>query len=138
MAIQLGIIKVVLESDDSPTRFERFCIDLYSEAEGIELLATSRTWDLGRDARSLAIAGGRYKAILCATLEKDIDEKVKSDISYLTKTSLTQTIIYCSSKPLSEEKCREIESVIRQLYSSVESVQVLGQIQLTSLVERNR
>ena len=39
MAVVPGIIKGVLETDDSPIRFERFCLDIYLDAEGIELVS---------------------------------------------------------------------------------------------------
>lgn len=132
-----GIVKAVFDSDDSPIRFERFCLDIYREAEGVELLPTSLTRDLGRNGRTISILSRESRPVLCATLETDIDAKVKSDILRLGGTTQPRAVVYCCSKSLTEEKCAKIETSIRQLCPSIESVQVLGQIQLTDLSLRH-
>lgn len=136
MGILPGIIKSILDTEDSYLRFERFCLDIYSETEGVDLVPTSRTWDLGRDGRSIStLLEGR--TALCATLERDIDDKVRWDIKRIAQTARFKAVVYCTSKLLSEQKCEDIESTIREEYPSVETVQILGQIQLTSLAERH-
>ena len=136
MGILPGVIKSILENEDNGLRFERLCLDIYSEMEGVELVPTSMTWDLAADGRSIStLLKGRV--VLCATLEKDIDNKAKSDIKRLAQTTQTKTIVYCTSKPLSELKCRSIETVIRDEYPSADTVHVFGQVQLITLVERH-
>ena len=107
MGILPGVIKSILDTEDNYLRFERFCLDIYSETEGVELVPTSMTWDMGADGRSIStLLKGRV--VLCATLEKDIDNKAKSDIKRLAQTTQTKTIVYCTSKLLSELKCKNI------------------------------
>ena len=137
MGILPGVIKSILDTEDGHLRFERFCLDIYSETEGVELVPTSKTWDLGRDGRSISTLF-KGRAALCATLEKDIDEKAKSDIKRAAQNMQSKTVIYCTSKSLSERKCNDIESVIREEYPSVETVHILGQIQLITLAERHQ
>lgn len=136
MAVITSIVKAIIDSEDNPFRFEKFCADIYTKSSGIDIVITSRSWDLGRDGRAIGIFEGKYRTILCATLENDIDDKVESDIQRLAKTTITKTIVYCSSKSLTENKCDEIKSKILRIYPSAESVELLGQIQLCNLAER--
>jgi hypothetical protein len=136
MGILPGVIKSIFEAEDNHLRFERFCCDIYSEAEGVEIVPTSMTWDIGRDGRSIStLLKGRV--VLCATLERDIDRKAKSDIKRLAQTTQSKTVVYCTPKSLSEYKCENIESVIRAENPSVETVRVLGQVQCIILAERH-
>jgi len=96
MGILPGFIKSILDTEDNHLRFERFCLNIYSETEGVEL-----------------------------------------DIKRIAQTTQSKTIVYCTSKLLSEHKCTDIESVIRAEYPSVETVHVLGQVQFISLAERH-
>ena len=136
MPVLPGIFFALLDNEINTIRFENFCLDLYSKAEGIQIVPTSQTWDLGRDGRTISINGREISAVLCATIEKEIEAKVEEDIRRLSKTTPTRAIVYCSSQKLSEAGCSKIEQNIRDLYPSVDSVRVLGQIQLYSLAER--
>lgn len=126
-----------MDTEDGHLRFEHFCLDIYSETEGVELVPTSKTWDLGRDGRSISTLF-KGRTALCATLAKNIDEKAKSDIKRTAQNMQSKTVIYCTSKSLSERKCNDIESDIREEYPSVETVHILGQIQLITLAERHQ
>lgn len=135
MSVQIRIIGTILGYDDSPYRFEDFCRAIYSESEGIDIVATSRSWDLGRDGRSIHHFGGKIKTTLLATLKSDIDDKIESDLSRISETTVTNSIVYCTNKPISEKKCSEIQNKIKEYCPSVDSTQVLGQYQLASLAE---
>ncbi len=139
MALLPGILEALFSNEHNDLRFEQVCLDLYRAAEGINLVPTSRSWDMGRDGRSISISGtGKaLSEILCATLSTSLNEKIEKDIRRLSKTTLTKAIVYCSSRPLSEKACDDIEAKIRDLAPSVESVRVLGQIQLIHLSLRN-
>jgi hypothetical protein len=137
MSILPGIIKVVLGNENSPIRFENFCLELFNKIENIELVPTSRSWDYGRDGRSILLSNTPIKPILCATLREDIEEKVESDILRLRETTKTNSIIYCSSKELSEKKCNSLEEKIRELYPGMQSVRIVGQIQFVGLIDRH-
>ncbi len=137
MPLLPGIVQTLFELEDNPIRFERVCLDLYKDAEGVELVPTSRTWDLGRDGRSISISkNGTLLGILCATLSIDIDGKVEADILRLAETTNTRAIIYSTSRSLTEHACNVLEAKIRKLYPAVKSVRILGQIQLVALAER--
>lgn len=136
MELLPGVARSLLQFEDNPLRFERVCMELYREAEGVELVPTSRTWDGGRDARGISLGGEGLPGVLCATLSKDIDEKVEADIGRLVGGTRTEGIVYCTSQDLSERACDRIEARIRELYPDVKSVRVLGQTQLAELGER--
>ena len=87
MALLSNMVTSVLEADDSPIRFERFCLDIYFQAEGVELVPTSRTRDFGRDGRTVSLAGTELETVLCATLDREIDRKVEADIRRLAQTT---------------------------------------------------
>lgn len=138
MALLLGIIGSLFEHEDSPARFERVCIALYRDAEGVELVPTHKTWDRGRDARGISIStqGQALPGVLCATLSADVEPKVERDLRRLAETTATKAIIYCTSQALTEHACDKIEAKIRSMHPTVESVRILGQIQLVELGER--
>ena len=138
MPLLPGIIKSLFETEDSSTRFENICIDLYNQAEGEQLVPTSRTWDRGRDARSASIKKQEQPiaGVLCATLNAGLDSKLESDIKRLSETTQTTSIVYCSSKSLSEHECDKIEAKIRKIYPAAQAVRALGQIQIAALAER--
>jgi len=137
MPIYLGMIKSILDTEDSPIRFEKFCIDLFSEIEGVEFVSTSRSWDLGRDGRTLSVLIDKSRPYLCATLEKDIDDKVRVDIERLSTTTEVKSLIYCTSQSISEQGFASIESIIREINPEIKSIQCAGQIQLATLSERH-
>lgn len=132
-----GVVKSVLENEVSYTRFEDFCVELYSLVEGIEIVPTSKTRDYGRDGRSALLKMVPIKPILCATLRDDIDTKVESDIARLSETTATNCIVYCSSKELTEAKCDSIERRCKELFPGLQNFLILGQIQLVRLIERH-
>lgn len=59
-AIADQFAETILAREDQPVRFEKFCADLYSVSQGVQLVTTSKTWDLGRDAKSI----GRISTVL--------------------------------------------------------------------------
>ncbi len=138
MPLLPGIVKALLSLEDSPVRFERFCLALYREAEGVDLVPTSATWDRGRDGRSISISkGGReIPAVLCATITANIDAKIEADLRRLAETTATRSLIYCTSQPLSEAACDQLEAAIRAIHRGLEAIRVLGQVQLGALAER--
>lgn len=137
MALLPGVLSSLFETENNSFRFERVSIDLYRAAEGVELVPTSRTYDRGRDGRSISIESPEFKAVLCASLSADIDDKIESDIKRLLETTKTKAIVFCSSRCLSEQMCDIIEAKIREIYPHAESIRVLGRHQLIALGERN-
>jgi hypothetical protein len=138
MTILHGVLTPLFELERSPTRFEKVCIDLYREAEGVTLVPTSTTWDRGRDAKSISV-GAKTKShdvILCATLTVDIDQKIEADLKRVFETSQPDRLVYCTTHSLTEHACDKIAAAVRILIPSVSSVAVLGQIQLVALAER--
>lgn len=131
MIILPGIIKTVIGTDDSPLRFERFCLDICSQLEGIIILPTSPTRDRARDGRSIS-----HPHILCATTSKDYKAKIEKDINNLKLTTHTDSLIYCCSSPLTEKECDNLTAKIKKLNPQLKSVKLLGQFQLVALAER--
>lgn len=133
----LAFVKAVIDDEDSPLCFERLCVELYRAAEGVDFLPTAKTWGRDRDARGISTKCGRpLPAELCATLAADLDEKVAADIRGLVETTNTECIIYCSFRPLTEQSCDKIETIICRLFPSVRAVRIVVQSRLVALIER--
>ena len=47
-----GIPKIIIEAEINSIRFEYFCAELCSKALGVDLVQTSRNYDMGIDART--------------------------------------------------------------------------------------
>src|SRR2546422_2379535 len=123
MALLPGILQALFNLEDNSSRFERVCLELCSRAEGVQLVPTSRSWDRGRDARTVSPGGtgGEHELVLCATLSAGIDSKVEADLSRLSETTRPQRLIYCSSQELSEHAIDKIETDIRKRFPLLQS-----------------
>jgi hypothetical protein len=131
-------LHTLFDIETNSLRFELVCIGLYREAEGIELVPTSRSWDRGRDGRPITLTQRipAQQPILCASLSASLDNKVESDIRRNIETTATQALVFCTTKSLSEQACDKIEVQIRALDPHLVTVRVLGRIQLVAMGER--
>lgn len=131
-----GIIKSIIESENSPRRFERLCTRLVSHYEGdAPVLRTSPSWDLGRDARGHYSDG---KITLCVSLAELVDNKAKSDLSRLEATTgQIDRLYFCSSQPLSEHRVEgirtELTDDLKRMGLDTVDCTVFGSHQLTDL-----
>lgn len=133
MPLLPGQIATLFETEENAARFERVCLELYERAEGVTLVPTSANYDLGRDARGIALEGASIPGVICASLSVGVDDKVAKDLNRLSKTTKTKSVVFCSARKLTELACDGIEVTIRKLYPSAKSVRVLGQTQLVKL-----
>src|SRR4051794_27407963 len=99
-----GIAEFIINAETNDTRFEKFCIDVCSRAEGVTFVPTSTTYDRGRDGRSLSPSKGSHAAVVCATLNVELDDKVATDLKRLQSTSTPDRLIYCTSQHVTEGK----------------------------------
>ncbi len=126
--------QTILKNESNDTRFEKFCIDLCNKQNNIFLVPTSKSWDLGRDAREV-LSGKKHPTYLCSTLNKDINSKVKQDIQRLRDTSDVDSLIYCCTQELSEHAIEKLKTEIQEMLSKTITIDFLGQIQLAKLSE---
>jgi hypothetical protein len=126
VALLPGIVKTLFSLEENPLRFEMVCIDLLKEELQIPFVPTSKTWDRGRDARSISPGGPAIPAVVCATLSQSLESKVQADIKRLLETTKTTEIYYCTSRELTEDACDKLEAAIRSMYSSDVTVKVLA------------
>src|SRR5262245_42373183 len=136
MALLPGVVRELLTHEENAFRFELVATDLCSASEGRQFVPTSRTRDLGRDARRFSSGGSEIPGVVCATLRADLDSKVEADLDRLTQTTKTKAIIYCTTHPLTDEAVNALEAVIRKRCKGLDSVRVLGRTQLEYLGER--
>ena len=53
------MIRVILQGEESDRRFERFCVDLFSEVDALEYSTTSANYDHGKDGRYIGQGSGK-------------------------------------------------------------------------------
>jgi hypothetical protein len=87
---------------------------------------TSASWDRGRDARAVGPARGTHAAVICGTLDPDLDAKSNQDLKRLAATSKPDRVIYCSSQKLSEHQLDKVATGIRVLLPPGASVTTLS------------
>jgi len=126
--------QTIIDNEINPIRFENFCIEICRKEKNITLVPTSKSWDLGRDAREILI-GKKHPTYFCATLNKEIDSKVKNDINRLKETSEFESIIYCCSKELTEYTIEKLKTEIQNMLSTPVTLEIIGQIQISKLSE---
>jgi len=130
------IYNTILNNEINQIRFKNYCMDICSKERGITLVPTSRSWDLGRDAREILLGKKKLPVYLCATLNKEIDSKVEHDMSRLKETTKVDSLIYCCSKELTEYYIEDLKKKIQSMFNIPIDVEVLGQVQLSKLAEK--
>jgi hypothetical protein len=126
----------IIASDQSSARFERFCVELFSECDGVEYVPTSASWDLGSDGRPVGLhTEGAFGAIACS-LRDDVPAKVMEDLQRLMETTSPSAIRVCSSQRLSEKKRQEIIASLHHDYPAIETIVADGVLQIASLLPR--
>jgi hypothetical protein len=128
--------KTVIELEHNEIHFEKFCTALLEATEHITLVTTSKTYDLGRDARSISKSRGTHAHILCATIAKEITPKVIADLERLTEYSIPDHLFYCCSLSLTEHTINALTGEIRKYVPAECSVAVLGAGQLAYRAEK--
>lgn len=129
------LAEIIIENEKNDYRFEQFTREICGKHEGTDFVPTSQSWDLGRDARSTAAGKGSHRALICSTLNKDVNTKVDNDLLRVTATSSPDRLVYCSSQKLSEQAVDDVTKMVRRHVANG-SVLVLGSIQLGTLAER--
>ena len=130
-----GFSETIIIADTNPIRFEKFCRAICERSEQLTFVPTSFNYDQGRDARSIAPSKGSHRAVLCITLNQDIDAKVEADLRTVSSKSHPDRLVYCCSQPLTEHRIDKIGKSIRRFLPK-ESIQVLSSIQLAALAEK--
>jgi hypothetical protein len=129
-----SIVLQILSAENSSQRFESYANKIVSELEGTHVLSTSKSWDLGRDGRSVA---GPTPIYTCCSLRKDIETKSEADIKRLldfTQPNEKLKIYFCFSQPLSEYARETIKATVRALHPTRPlEIEVLGAGNLAQL-----
>jgi hypothetical protein len=131
-----GISTLIIRCETNPIRFEKYCLAVCELAEGVTFVPTSVNYDQGRDGRALRPAKGTHSHLLCATLNQDIDDKVRKDLDKLSKTSEPDRLLYCCSQKLTERHADALLAAIRKRLPSNCSVAILAADQLGYLAEK--
>lgn len=131
-AVSVSIGKQILKTETNDGRFENFCRDAVSTAEGgAKILGTSASWDLGRDGVGYGRASGIY---VCVSLRDDVDAKALADIARIQDTTRDIKLLYfCSSHELSEHKRTALEGQLSEEVEHAFPCRVLGGAQLVEL-----
>ena len=129
-------VQDILRSESSPIRFEDTCIEVFSDAEGIHYVRTSRSYDLGRDGRDASPRSGPIPPMICCSLEDHFDSKAEKDLRRIMQSCSPTTLLFCSTQPLTEYAGQAIENKARTICSSLETLRVNGLEQLSQLIMR--
>lgn len=128
-------VSSIIQDDVQSSRFERFCVDLFSIVDDEEYVPTSVSWDLGKDGRSARLSDDT--PILCASLRGDVSSKAKSDLQRLQETSPPKKLRFCSSQKISENRREQVTKELKALCPNLEVTAVDGIDQLAPLAHRH-
>lgn len=124
----------ILTNERYTIRFEDFCIQLFKDAKTVDYLSTSRTYDLGRDARGVTSPGSNVPPVLCCGTDADPVAKADSDLDTLLKHLVPDDVIFCFTDPhFSESKHAKIIANAHRRCSSLKVVEAYGGRQLAEL-----
>src|SRR5579864_1966333 len=106
--------EAIIKGEINDSRLEKFCRALLQRSEGISLVSTSASYDLGRDGVSIRRSvKGTHAEVLCCTIDKNIEDKVLRDATRLAATTAPEHVYYCCSLPLTEHKINELSADFR-------------------------
>jgi hypothetical protein len=127
----------ILEHDEMPIRFERFCADLFTKVDGRDYVTTSRTHDLGRDGRCTTLQSASEAPLICCSLRDDLEKKASDDLVRVLEHAAPQTVRLCFSKRVSELRAESIKSGVLAAHKGIRQAFVDGQTQLADLACRH-
>jgi hypothetical protein len=122
-----------IASEISPTRFEKFAADFFSLVDQTTYVTTSKSWDLGRDARPIALRDQEDFPLICCSLRDDIDEKAGSDIGRALSKRKSTNLRFCSTRRISEHRADQIRADLLTKFPQLKTVAVDGVIQIAHL-----
>jgi hypothetical protein len=128
--------EAIIKGETNDSRFEKFCRVLLQKSEGVTLVSTSASYDLGRDAVSIRPTKGTHAEVLCCTIDKEIESKVIRDATRLAATTVPDHVYYCCSVPLTEHKINELSADFRAEVQKPVGITFLGARQLSDIAER--
>lgn len=128
-----NLAEAIIQGEDNGVHFEEFCRELCQKVEGLPLVPTSRTYDQGRDAVSIASSKGTHKLVVCATIDKTIETKVARDAKHLTETSNPERVLYCYNGRLSEHAIDALVRTMKSVLPTETTVTFLSLQQLAAL-----
>ncbi len=128
--------EAIIKGETNDSRFEKFCRALLQKSEGITLVSTSASYDLGRDGLSIRPTKGTHAEVLCCTIDKDIESKVIRDATRLAVTTVPEHVYYCCSLTLTEHKINELSADFRAQLPKHAGITFLGARQLSDIAER--
>jgi len=128
--------EAIIKGETNDSRFEKFCRALLQKSEGVTLVSTSESYDLGRDGVSVRRTKGTHAEVLCCTIDKDIESKVIRDATRLASTTVPEHVFYCCSLPLTEHKINELSADFRAQLPKPAGITFLGARQLCDIAER--
>jgi len=136
MPIPIGFARAAIANDTYPTRFENFVLALLSAEDGVSYLPTSRTYDLGRDARALH-GSQDAQHIIAATTSRNIEPKVLDDVRRVSQTTKLASLTYCTSQDLTEDAQDGIAGAIRPHLPAATQLRMLALDQIASIALRH-
>lgn len=93
-------VRQILDGEHDDGRFEQFANEIVRALEGRTIVATSASWDLGRDGRSVGPGSG---IAVLTTLQSSIDKPIKDAkrIKGSAKgSSKPRRVYYVTSRPI--------------------------------------
>ncbi len=131
------MVQDILNHERYAIRFEDLCIDTFHELQQIEYVKTSRTHDLGRDARGLSASPSSTPPIICCGTGADPVKKASDDLSSILKSVQPKQLLFCFTDPtFSELMEKKIKADVFNRCKVIESVEVYGGAQLAQLIAR--
>jgi len=133
-----NMAKSILLGEQSPTKFERFCGDLFSNLDKCIYVPTSWNYDQGRDGRTSELNRNEHPPVICVSLRDHVLAKAQEDADSLSKKKHKPKIIrFCvikdDDKDATEHLLDKCKDIFLDTVDGVESVIADGILQLASL-----
>jgi len=129
---------VILQGEESDRRFERFCVDLFSEVDALEYSTTSANYDHGKDGRYIGQRLGQGRAFICSSLQKTkLLDKAGSDFDKLLQHTTVARVRFCFGHDVTEKLADDIEAMVRKKHPEIDDVHTEGLEQFVGFCRRH-
>jgi len=123
----------VLRAEDHATRFEDLANHVISDLEKTPVVGTSKSWDRGRDGRSVGSSSGLF---VLTTLESDEKKPERDAVGLRDSGARVKLVYFVSAHDHSELALDRIKSGIGGILGEKVRVEALGRSQLVDLLTR--
>lgn len=103
-----SMARLLVGHDESPLRFESFCVDLFSEVDGVTFVPTPRSHYQGLDGRLASTPAAGPTHVICCSLQRTVLAKAKKEFESRIAHARPRVVRFCFNSDVSQATADKI------------------------------